>query len=395
MSEATMRAQMGTTIQDLMDAGPKTGHRAGRHQLGLFRARLGRPPGAGHQGRDHGADRGEPGGRAGARGLHPGGPLDHAVRHRSGRSSRSRTTSATSAWAATSSARAPPMTTAPTASPTTAWATCPSCARCRGWRSSCPGLRASSMRCSGPRTPTGHRPTSAWRPAEQRRTGPSLRAVGGRAARGTRAVHGGRRPDARARARGGQGPARDRPLLHDGGALRCRDAARRGDPGPGRRRSIIVVSSRTRRARRPEIVTALRPHLVRLEAIGVPRRVLSNYGTAEEHDAEVGLTSDGIRARIEAFLGRTLDVARYPTRRRRRLPRWARGTSPLSPAFRGRVEVPTGGRRTRRQPRGRQPTTRRPRRSAASIRWSPSPTPSGRSRRSTGRRSPSRATTSW
>jgi hypothetical protein len=51
-----------------------------------------------------------------------------------------------------------------------------------------------------------------------------------------------------------------------------------------------------------DVVTALAPTAVRVEAIGVPRRVLSNYGTADEHDAALGLTAHGIRARLESLL---------------------------------------------------------------------------------------------
>lgn len=51
-----------------------------------------------------------------------------------------------------------------------------------------------------------------------------------------------------------------------------------------------------------EIVRALAPRPVRIEAIGVPRRVLSRYGGPDEHDADLGMTADGIRRRIEAFL---------------------------------------------------------------------------------------------
>jgi transketolase len=67
--------------------------------------------------------------------------------------------------------------------------------------------------------------------------------------------------------------------------------------------SVVLVEPYQEGTLVSEVVAALRPHPVRLEAIGVPRRVLSNYGSTDEHDAEVGLTADGIRARIEAFLG--------------------------------------------------------------------------------------------
>jgi transketolase len=52
----------------------------------------------------------------------------------------------------------------------------------------------------------------------------------------------------------------------------------------------------------PEIVRELSPAPVRVEAIGIPRRVLSRYGGPDEHDADLGLTAGGIRGRMEAFL---------------------------------------------------------------------------------------------
>ena len=51
------------------------------------------------------------------------------------------------------------------------------------------------------------------------------------------------------------------------------------------------------------VVQALAPAPVRVESIGIPRRVLRNYGTADEHDAALGLTVTGIRARLDALLG--------------------------------------------------------------------------------------------
>lgn len=50
----------------------------------------------------------------------------------------------------------------------------------------------------------------------------------------------------------------------------------------------------------PDVVAALAP--ARVEAIGVPRAVLSRYGTPEQHDEALGLTPSGIRARIMRLL---------------------------------------------------------------------------------------------
>jgi len=75
--------------------------------------------------------------------------------------------------------------------------------------------------------------------------------------------------------------------------------------GPTGVRSIVLVEPFYEGTLVPELVAALRPDPLRIEAIGVPRRVLSNYGGPDEHDAHVGLTATGIRERIEAFLRTT------------------------------------------------------------------------------------------
>ncbi len=50
------------------------------------------------------------------------------------------------------------------------------------------------------------------------------------------------------------------------------------------------------------IMAAMGRHPLCLEAIGVPREVISNYGTPEQHDEALGLTRSGIRERVLAFL---------------------------------------------------------------------------------------------
>jgi len=50
------------------------------------------------------------------------------------------------------------------------------------------------------------------------------------------------------------------------------------------------------------IARALQAIPARIEAIGVPRRVLERYGPPERHDEELGLTAEGIRTRIASFL---------------------------------------------------------------------------------------------
>ena len=47
---------------------------------------------------------------------------------------------------------------------------------------------------------------------------------------------------------------------------------------------------------------ALQAIATRIEAIGVPRQVLERYGPPERHDREIGLTAEGIHARITRFL---------------------------------------------------------------------------------------------
>lgn len=84
----------------------------------------------------------------------------------------------------------------------------------------------------------------------------------------------------------------------DGETLRAATSAE----APDRGRAIVVVEPYYEGTLVPEIVAALRPDPIRIEAIGVPRRVLSRYGSADEHDADLGLTASGIRARIEDFL---------------------------------------------------------------------------------------------
>jgi transketolase len=52
-----------------------------------------------------------------------------------------------------------------------------------------------------------------------------------------------------------------------------------------------------------DVARALEAVPARIQAIGVPHRVLERYGPPERLDQEVGLTVDGIRARIVSFLG--------------------------------------------------------------------------------------------
>jgi transketolase len=51
-----------------------------------------------------------------------------------------------------------------------------------------------------------------------------------------------------------------------------------------------------------DVVAAVAPLAVRIEAVGVPHEVTRGYGTAADHDEAFGLTTPGIRRRLEAFL---------------------------------------------------------------------------------------------
>jgi transketolase len=56
-----------------------------------------------------------------------------------------------------------------------------------------------------------------------------------------------------------------------------------------------------------DVCAALAPRAVRIEAIGVPREVLSRYGTSEQHDAAIGFTPADIRERIARLVRRGED----------------------------------------------------------------------------------------
>jgi transketolase len=68
---------------------------------------------------------------------------------------------------------------------------------------------------------------------------------------------------------------------------------------------VIVVEPYYEGALVHDVARALEATPARIQAIGVPHRVLDRYGPPERMDQEVGLTVDGIRARISGFLGTT------------------------------------------------------------------------------------------
>ena len=73
------------------------------------------------------------------------------------------------------------------------------------------------------------------------------------------------------------------------------------------RKAIVLVEPYYEGTLVPQVVAAVAPTPVRVEAIGVPRRILDRYDTAERHDAEIGLTPAGIRSRVERFLRTGID----------------------------------------------------------------------------------------
>jgi transketolase len=66
--------------------------------------------------------------------------------------------------------------------------------------------------------------------------------------------------------------------------------------------NIIIVEPYYEGGLVPSVCSVLKEIPVRVEAIGVPHKVLSRYGSPEQHDEELGLTPQGIRRRIELFL---------------------------------------------------------------------------------------------
>jgi transketolase len=70
--------------------------------------------------------------------------------------------------------------------------------------------------------------------------------------------------------------------------------------------NVILVEPYYQGGLVPDVARALQAVPARIEAIGVPHRVLERYGPPERIDQEVGLTVDGIRARITRFLRRDI-----------------------------------------------------------------------------------------
>lgn len=52
-----------------------------------------------------------------------------------------------------------------------------------------------------------------------------------------------------------------------------------------------------------DIITALFPNPITVDHVGVPLKLLTNYGQVEEHDEHIGMTSNHIKKRIEHLIG--------------------------------------------------------------------------------------------
>jgi transketolase len=68
--------------------------------------------------------------------------------------------------------------------------------------------------------------------------------------------------------------------------------------------AIIVIEPYYEGGLVPTITAAMEHVPTRIKAIGVPRQVISRYGTFQQHDEAFGLTPSGIRQRIDQFLQR-------------------------------------------------------------------------------------------
>jgi transketolase len=68
--------------------------------------------------------------------------------------------------------------------------------------------------------------------------------------------------------------------------------------------TIILVEPYYEGVLVPDICAAMQDTPMRIHTIGVPHRILSHYGQPWEHDEALGLTTEGIRRRIEEILSR-------------------------------------------------------------------------------------------
>lgn len=66
--------------------------------------------------------------------------------------------------------------------------------------------------------------------------------------------------------------------------------------------SVVIVEPFYEGTLAADVMHALSGRCVRVLSLGVPRRFLTNYGTARDHDEAYGLTPERLRTRIEEFL---------------------------------------------------------------------------------------------
>ena len=66
--------------------------------------------------------------------------------------------------------------------------------------------------------------------------------------------------------------------------------------------NIVIVEPYYEGVLVPDVCKTMKQVPIRVEAIGVPHKVLSHYGQPEQHEEELGLTPEGIRHRIDQFL---------------------------------------------------------------------------------------------
>jgi transketolase len=65
---------------------------------------------------------------------------------------------------------------------------------------------------------------------------------------------------------------------------------------------VVVVEPLYEGTTTAQVAAGLQHRPTRILSVGVPRRVISRYGTVEEHDRELGLDARGIRERVAGFL---------------------------------------------------------------------------------------------
>jgi transketolase len=68
---------------------------------------------------------------------------------------------------------------------------------------------------------------------------------------------------------------------------------------------VVIVEPFAEGTLAAQVADALAHRPTRLLSVGVPRQVISRYGTPEQHDRALGLDAAGIRGRVARFLERS------------------------------------------------------------------------------------------